>query len=135
MTPENPAGLREALDEVAALIELGETRALAVNGPVSHFRDELDNGEWRRLWVALSKVRAALDNDETALDEELGRAIDLLDAAIRERDARREAARQADAEVSRIHDFLYGRGGTMDEAHAACWRIHDLLRPLLGADQ
>lgn len=50
--------LREALDEAALLIETGESRAMATDGPVSHFRDELDDREWRRLWVALSKVRA-----------------------------------------------------------------------------
>lgn len=52
--------LRAAVDEVVALIESGENRAMAADGPVSHFRDELDDREWRRLWVALSKVRSAL---------------------------------------------------------------------------
>lgn len=51
-------GLRAALDEAATLIETGENRAQAADGPVSHFRDELDDREWRRLWLALSKVRA-----------------------------------------------------------------------------
>jgi hypothetical protein len=41
----------------------------------------------------------------------------------------REALARADADVSLVHDFLYGRGGrTMDDAHAASWRIHDILR-------
>lgn len=44
----------------------------------------------------------------------------------------RDRLAAADKDVSLVHDFLYGRGGTMDEAHAACWRIHDILRPMIA---
>jgi hypothetical protein len=53
--PRTP--LEEALRQAAFFIEVGENRAMATDGPVPHFRGELDDREWRQLWLALAKIR------------------------------------------------------------------------------
>jgi hypothetical protein len=47
----------DALAAALDLIDVGESRALAADGPVTHFRNELDDGEWRKLWLALDALR------------------------------------------------------------------------------
>lgn len=42
-----------------------------------------------------------------------------------------EVARAADEAASIAHDFVYGlKGVTQEQASAAIWQIHSLLRPL-----
>ena len=54
-----------AAREAQLLIEVGEQRALAIDGPVGHFRDELSDSEWRRLWLALGKFRRLTEPTNT----------------------------------------------------------------------
>lgn len=46
-----------------------------------------------------------------------------------------ESFLRADEAASIAHDFIYGKNGvTADQASAAIWVIHDVLRPLIVLD-
>lgn len=43
-----------------AIIDVGENRALAIDGPVGHCREELTNDEFDQMWRHVEKARALL---------------------------------------------------------------------------
>lgn len=48
------------LDRAISIIETADNRAMAVDGPVGHVRDEMSDKEWRDLYKALVAARKAL---------------------------------------------------------------------------
>jgi hypothetical protein len=64
------------LHDIGRIIEIADTRALAVDGPVSHVRDTMTDKEWRQLYL-LTQV----PKEFVALEEA---AKSIVDAAIYE---------------------------------------------------
>ena len=51
---------RAELNKARAVIDIGETRALSIDGPVSHCREELTNKEFDAMWRHVELARRAL---------------------------------------------------------------------------
>lgn len=48
------------LNKARAIIEVGENRALAVDGPVGHCRVQLSNAEFDQMWKHVERARQLL---------------------------------------------------------------------------
>lgn len=48
--------LEDRLTRAARIIEVADLRAAAVDGPVSHAREEMTDDEWRELYLAITGV-------------------------------------------------------------------------------
>jgi hypothetical protein len=48
------------LKKARAIIDVGENRALAIDGPVGHCREELTNDEFDEMWHHVEKAKQLL---------------------------------------------------------------------------
>ena len=55
--------------KAAMLIEVADNRAMAADGPVSHVRLELDDQEWRDLYVAVDRIRSWVEARAAAVSD------------------------------------------------------------------
>src|SRR5829696_5105351 len=63
LTPVEIASLANSIAEAKSLIDHADQRAIEVDGPVSHARDEMTDAEWTRLYeciCAAERVTAPL---------------------------------------------------------------------------
>lgn len=51
---------RKRIQQAREIVETGETRAMASDGPVGHWREELSNTEFDKMWHTIELADAIL---------------------------------------------------------------------------